>query len=283
MNKYEVIKKYVSYLIGMFLIGISFNMILLPNHYFSYNFLNLGIVSNNFIDPILAILFINIFVYLISYIFIEEKKRKEFILAILILPLSLYLTKYIPNLFEQIDKLQSILIGSVLCGYGYGLVYHFGMIVDGIDIIDHILSHNDSRLHKNFILLVNIILLFLCYLLFGFETSIYSVIIYFVIQNLSNHVNLGISDSKTFCIVTEKHKNIEKYITENLNENITIIDVEGGFSKEPKKMIMTVISTKDYYALKEKVQQMDKEAFITILDSYQVIAKKRPKKSNKTR
>ena len=280
MSKYEVIKKYFSYIIGLFLIGISFNMIFLPNQYFSFNFLSLGIISNNFIDPILIILFMNIFIYLLSYLFIEEKKKKEFIFFILVLPVMLYLTKDIPNFFNNVDKLQTILIGSVLTGYGYGLIYRFGLIVDGMDLLNYVLSKNDSGWHKYINLLLNITLLGVCYLLFGFEKAIYSSIIYFIVQNLSNHVNLGISDSKTFCIVTEKYKNIKKYITENLNENITIVDVEGGFSKEPKKMIMTVINTKDYYALREKVQELDNEAFITILDSYQVIAKKRPKKNN---
>ena len=44
----------------------------------------------------------------------------------------------------------------------------------------------------------------------------------------------------------------------------------SGFKKEKENVLMTVLPTKDYYKLKEGIQNIDQEAFFIITDSYEV-------------
>ena len=60
---------------------------------------------------------------------------------------------------------------------------------------------------------------------------------------------------------------------EELNHDLTEFDAEGGFTKKKNRVIMTVISSKDYYKVKEGIQLIDPKAFISVTDNYEVMNK----------
>ena len=90
---------------------------------------------------------------------------------------------------------------------------------------------------------------------------------------LSQKAKIGTGTSKTFFIITEKENEVKDYIMNELKHDLTEFDVKGGYSNNKNKIIMTVMDTKDYYALREGIKTIDKNAFISIIDSYEVINK----------
>ena len=60
---------------------------------------------------------------------------------------------------------------------------------------------------------------------------------------------------------------------EELKHDITLLEAKGGFTKKQNNILMTVISTKEYYELKEGIKEIDPNAFISITDSYEVLNK----------
>ena len=81
----------------------------------------------------------------------------------------------------------------------------------------------------------------------------------------------GISDSKMFFIITSREKEVKNFIMHDLKYELTVLDVKGGFTKRQNQIIMTVISTNDYYQLKEGIKIIDPKAFIAITDTYDVV------------
>ena len=84
---------------------------------------------------------------------------------------------------------------------------------------------------------------------------------------------VGASTSKTFFIISTEEENIKNYIIHELHHDLTEINVKGGFTSHKNKIIMTSIDTKDYFGLKEGILLIDPKAFISIVDSYEVINK----------
>ena len=99
---------------------------------------------------------------------------------------------------------------------------------------------------------------------------LYSILILYIISIMSDRILLGISDNKMFYILTDNEDEIKKYIIDELNHGVTTFKATGGFGKEKKSVIMTVLPTKDYYVLKEGIHKIDKEAFFIVTDSYEV-------------
>ena len=87
-------------------------------------------------------------------------------------------------------------------------------------------------------------------------------------------VILGISNNKAFYIITSEEKAIKEYIIEHLHHNVTIFDVKGGFLEKKRKVLLSVIPSREYYKVTEGIKAIDKEAFFVVTDSYEVIGGK---------
>ena len=84
---------------------------------------------------------------------------------------------------------------------------------------------------------------------------------------------VGASTSKTFFIITTEEESVKNYIIRELHHDLTEINVKGGFTSRKNKILMTSIDTKDYFGLKEGILLIDPKAFISIVDSYEVVNK----------
>ena len=51
---------------------------------------------------------------------------------------------------------------------------------------------------------------------------------------------------------------------------VTILETEGGYTKEKNNLLMCVVPNKDYYLFKEVVLEIDPHAFLVIHDCYEV-------------
>jgi len=87
-------------------------------------------------------------------------------------------------------------------------------------------------------------------------------------------VRFGINDSKMFYVITSKDKEVKNYIMHDLKYELTVLDVKGGFTKKKNQILLSVISTNDYYKLKEGIKIIDPNAFIAITDTYDVVNRK---------
>ena len=85
-----------------------------------------------------------------------------------------------------------------------------------------------------------------------------------------DRVLLGISQNKAFYIITDKEKEIKEYIIEELKHTVTTFDVKGGFLEDKRKVMLTVIPSREYYRLTEGIKKIDEKAFFVVTDSYQV-------------
>ena len=73
--------------------------------------------------------------------------------------------------------------------------------------------------------------------------------------------------------VTTKEKEVKDYIINELNHDLTEINIKGGYTNQKNKIIMTAVDTKEYFKLKEGLKIIDPKVFISIVDSYEVVNK----------
>jgi uncharacterized membrane-anchored protein YitT (DUF2179 family) len=139
-----------------------------------------------------------------------------------------------------------------------------------ISIINEILVKYRKVSVGKAILFINSIIILIGAIVSGWVTALYAIIVIYIISIITDKVVLGISQSKAFYIVTNKEEEVKDFILNNLSEGITIFDATGGYTNKSTKVLMCVISTKDYFKLKEGIYQIDKEAFFVVTDAYEV-------------
>lgn len=274
IQKKSYIKRFLSFLCGVFLLAISYNIFLAPNDLVPGGIGGLAIIINKLINinNSIIIMIFNLFLLILSYCLLGKEKTRATILGAILFPLFISLTQNINEIFK-IDTSQlllSAIFGGVLFGFGAGMIFKAGFTTGGTDIINQIISkYLKISIGKSMLISDGLIVLSSVFT-FGVTHLMYSIITLYIISLMSDRVILGISDSKAFYIITEKDEEVKEYILKYLNHGVTILKAKGGFKKENRNVLMCVLPTKDYFKLKSGLNEIDKDAFFVVTDAYEV-------------
>ena len=270
------LKKYIKIIIGCLLISLGVNLFIIPSKLVASGIIGISNILNydyGLNIPVLLFI-INFWTLWLVYMVYDVKGLKKYLLPALLIPLFIYLTSFIHiNLSNEVEELLIALFGGLIMGYGYAFLYKEGYKVGSINILEDMFNDFNEKNTRWISRGFDFLLIFLTLQNYGLEQTLYSVIVIVIIRYLTTKATIGISDSKAFYIITTKEKDVRRYLLEELKYDFTVFDVEGGYSKRKNKIIMTVIPTKDYFRLKEGIKLIDKNAFISITDNYEVLNK----------
>lgn len=268
-------KKWINFLIGIFIVAFSFNLFCVPNNLASSGIGGLSIVVGNFIDidKSLFVGVINIFLIIISYIFLGKDNTYKTIVGSLVYPIFLKITSFLTAYIDltSVDLLIKAVMGGIVTGYGLGLVFKSGYTTGGTDIIEAILCKYLKLSMDRAIILVDGIVVILSGLVFGLEHLIYALVLLIFQSIYSNQFMLGLKEDKILYINSKKSKEIMEFLKETYNYGITILNSKGGFSKKEKQLLVVAIRYNFYLEIKEAVLLIDPKAFITVCSSYETI------------
>ena len=267
------IKKYCTVTLGIFLVAIAFNLFLTPYNFASNGVSGLSIIVKRFtgISEGTFILASNIILIGISYNFLGWEKTKHSIIGSILFPIFVSITSPITNfiVIENMDLLIISLLGGVISGVGYGLVYQNDYTTGGTDILNQLMEKYCKVPMGKSIIYVDGMVVVLGFITFGFTTMLYSMIVLFLISELSNRTMLKINHNQILFIQSKKIEEIKTLLTKEFTYDVTLLNTTGGYSKEKRKTLFCAISKKDYYMIKESILLIDKNAFITVVTAYE--------------
>ena len=110
-------------------------------------------------------------------------------------------------------------------------------------------------------------------LAFGMETGLFSLFGLFLKSYMVDLVMDNLRTYKVFQIITANPDPICKYIMEKLHHSATIMEGQGSFTHEQRKVIMTVINRSQAIRLQTFVRATDPHSFITITSSSEIVGK----------
>lgn len=269
------IKHYGVIILGILLIALSYNLFFSPYQFDTGGISGLSIALNKIFifDESLFILTANMILLIISYIVLGKEMTKNTILGSLLLPVFIKITENINNwiIIENLDKLIIAILGGVLSGIGYGLLFKNNFTSGGTDILNQIaLKKFKIPLNKSMMYIDGVIVLFGGFVL-GIESMIYSIIALQIISTLSNKTMFGINKNKVFYIETSKYHEVLNYLTKELEYDVTIFDAQGGYTNKSKKLILCSIKTIDYYKVKTGLEIIDPNIFVVITENYELL------------
>ena len=262
-------------LCGLLISSFAFNLFFVPNNIVVGGISGLSLIIKEYfhIKPSLFISIASVFLIIISFIFLGKEKTLNTLVVVIIYPIFIEATSKITihiNL-ETSSLLLTIIFGGALDGLAAGLILKEGFSAGGTQIITQIMH---KYLHMSIgksSLIVNSLIIITAIFTFGLTKSMYAVIALYISTTITDRVILGISNNKSFYIITDKEEEVCEFIIQNLHHSVTIINAKGGYSNKNKKLLLCVIPTKEYFLVKEVVLEIDKNAFFLITDSYEAI------------
>lgn len=271
--KKDRLKRYSTFLLGLFLVSVSFNLFLLPCNLI-YGVSGVGVILNKLyqLDPSMIIFASSLILLVLSFFLLGKEKTMSSVIGSLLYPVIVKLTvplvSYITLNID--DTLVLTIFGAVISGFGYGLIFKSGFTTGGTDILNQIFAKYFKISIGNAMFFTDgFIILFGAFAL-GWDVLMYSIILLYIISIMTDKVILGISESKAFYIITDHETAVKKFITQYLSHGVTVLEGRGGFTGNNKKVIMCIIPTKEYYVAKEGIHSIDENAFFVVTDAYEV-------------
>ena len=275
VNKKNVFKRYLMLLTGCLIVAFSFNLFFLRYNIVCFGVSGISIVLAEFgINPSIFIMVANIVLIIISYFFLGIEDVKNQIVGALIYPVFVELTLKITDLID-LGNLEFIIIavmGGILAGIGYGLIYKSGYSTGGTDVIGNLICKYSKISMGNAMMFVNVSIIVIGKLVFSWKIVMYAIVVAYLISVATDKILLGISNSKAFYIVVSKDKDdiVRDFLTSLDGVGSTIIDASGGYSNDKQTLILAVAPTKMYFIIKEGLREIDKNIFYLVCDSYEV-------------
>lgn len=266
------LKRFISFIIGLMLMAISYNLFTRKCNLI-YGVGGIGIILEEMygLNPALVVLFCNLILLLMSFIFLGKEQTRNTILGSLLYPLFIKITEPLINVsLGNVEVILITLCGSLIMGIGLGLVFKAGYTSGGTDILNQIVSKYAKMSVGTSMYFTDFLVILASIFVFGFSTFVYSVLSLYIISLIMDKVIIGISSSKAFYIITENETAIKRFITQNLSHGVTILEARGGYTGNMEKVIMCIVPTKEYYVFKEGIKMIDKNAFFIVTDAYEV-------------
>ncbi len=271
MNKkkhqiFKQIKKYLLLLLGSFVAAVGLEIFLIPNH-----IIDGGIVGISIITSILSGIPIGVFTFLLNvpFLFIGYKQiGKTFVItslfSITAFSLFTFILHPIPGLTN--DILLATVFGGIILGAGVGLILRYGGSLDGTEIIAIILCKRAMFSVGQIVMMFNVIIFLCAALVLGWDRALYSMLAYFVAHKAVDIVMEGFDEAKAVMIISTNADEIADAINARLGRGVTFLEARGGYSKDKKQVIYSVISRLEISKLVSIVNDKDENAFVTIND-----------------
>lgn len=250
--------------LGMILSSIGINCLLSPAGLLGGGVNGMAVIVNKLlkINVGVSIFLLNIPIYMLGFKYLDKK-------FCLVSMMNTMLFSFVLGITQQVeiplnDILLQTVFGGVLTGVGYGLVFKSETTLGGIDILGTILKQNLNIPLKVTSLSVNVCVVILGSVLFGVRPAMYTLISMYVSANIMSVVKDAMDKKESIMLISDKSTEIADAIMKDLSRGVTFIEAEGAYSGEKKKIIYSIVSSREIPRIKNIALSYDEKAFMSI-------------------
>ena len=264
--------RYIMMIIGAAIYTYGLDVFLVPNYLIDGGVVGIALMASKLSDISFSILvmLINLPFLYVGYMQIGKSFTISTLFAIACISVFSAFMHQIPPLVH--DPLLAAVFGGIILGLGVGIIIRNGGSLDGSEIVAIIFDKKSSFSVGEIVMFLNFFILGAAGFVYDWNSAMYSLIAYFIAYKMIDITITGLDESKGVMIITdaENSKNLADALNANLNRGVTIMYGEGGYLKQPKHVLYSVVTRLEIMRLKNTVYEVDPSAFITIQDVHDV-------------
>lgn len=275
MKNKGVVKDYVIITISMFVVSAAIYYLMMPNGFVIGSLSGVIMVLAHFIPLKVSTmtLIANVVLLIVGYIFIGKDFGTKTVVTSLMLPFYLRIfetvTPNVPSLTD--DMLVNMLCHVLVISFGQAILFNANASSGGLDVIAKLLNkYFHIEIGKSLTIA-------------GFVTASTSILVYdrktLVISLLGTYLSGLVLDSfidgfhirKRVCILSEKYREMQKFIVEELHRGATLYPAFGGLDNKERTEVVTILEKNEYAKLLAYIHETDPTAFVTVSTVGEVI------------
>lgn len=270
------LKEFLLINIGIIMVACGMYFFLMNNNLATGGANGLAIVINHFIPKVpvgIIMIVINIVLFIVAFIFIGSSFGVKTIYASFGISFAVLILEKTVNLKGSLtgDILLELIFGILISGAGMGIVFNQNASTGGTDIIAKILN---KFFHINLgkaVLLSDLSITVAAAFAFGIKMSMYAMLGVIINGFVIDAVLEGINMCKEVTIVSKEYEKINEFIIKDLDRCSTFYNGRGGFTNKEKNILVVVIGRREVGKLKHYINEVDKDAFITVSNICEVL------------
>ncbi len=263
--------EYLHILVGAAIVGLSFNLFLLPNEIASGGTSGIStIMSAKFgFEPAFVQWAFNIPLFIAGVILLGRQFGVKTLVGTVFLPFVIYMTNDLEP--WTTDPLLASIIGGMGVGLGLGIVFRGRASTGGTDLAAQILhKYTHISLGKCVAFIDGLIVISAAYV-FDIEKGIYALIGLYATSKTIDLIQVGAGRSKMTMIISEDERAIRKAIFEKIDRGVTELTAKGGYTDSERPVLMCVVDQTQFTKLKQVVKDIDPHAFVVVMDASEVL------------
>ncbi len=261
--------------VGSVLFSMAMNMFLLPAGIVLGGMTGISTVLNIFFGaPVgITIILLNIPLIIANTRIFGREFLKRTLIGLVATSLSIDLLAFFP--IPELDPLICAILGGVCMGAGCGTLISRGYTTGGTDLIACLVRQKWRSVSTGNVIMITDFVIILGAALFtrSLDGLFYSIVCTFASGKVMDNMISGSRRAGQAFIVTSRGRELTALIFERLFRGVTVIDAVGGYTGEPKQLLMCVVSRREIYLLKQIVAECDRRAFVIIADASEVSGK----------
>ena len=272
--------------LGLLIVALGVHFFKTPNHFAIGGTTGVSIILSAFFPQLNVGTFmfiINALLIVVGFIFLGKNFTVGTIYSSMALSLIFWVGEVLVPITKPLtdDKFLELCFAVILPALGSGIVFNLGASTGGTDIVAMILSKHTSLeigkalLVSDFVITIAAGLTYSAAagLTYDIPTALYCVLGLLFKALLLDNVIESINIRKLVTIVSKESKAIEAFIIGELHRGATISQACGAYTGECREVITTVLNRRQAVALRNYIRTVDKDAFITIVNSSETVGK----------
>ena len=167
-----------------------------------------------------------------------------------------------------VDPILASFYGGLIAGAGIGIVLKTGASTGGMDIPPLIINKLTGIKLSTLVLITDFLTVLLGLFVYDLSAVLLGLVSVFMTSvAISKVLTINGTVSKAVQIISVKYEDILKEIDVQLERGATLLQGYGSYTGEEKRIILCVVSERQYGTLIEIVKEIDPSAFIITTDA----------------
>lgn len=261
-------KETASIALGSFIVALGTYYFMVPENLATGGVTGLSIVLSHYLPiPVSLTNFVlNIILLIVGFILLGREFGGKTILSVIFLSVFMALMEFMHPAIKPVtdQTLLNLICGIVISAMGLSIVFNQNASTGGTDILAKLFNKYFNLDMGKGLMAADIAVVVLAFFTYGIQTGIVSAFGWFLNGIVVNYFIDGFSVKNEVVIISRHPNEIKKYIFEKLDRGVTVYKADGGYTNEKKDIIVTILERKEYFILKNKIKEIDPEAFVIV-------------------
>ena len=254
---------------GTFLLAVSVEMFIIPYNILSGGVAGIAVALEPFfhIDKTIFANVLTIGFFLMGLVILGKQFVLDSLLSTILYPVFTTLCHFIVPATNVPPAVASIYAG-ILGGIGIGLVMSTGASTGGVDIPTMILAKVFHVRISYMVMIVDGCTVLLGIMAYSVDAALIGLLSVFASSFAVGRVlYAGQGHAKNVTIISPKWPEITSTIQRELDRGVTLLDGTGGYSGMHTKVVLCVVSERQYGKLLDIIHEFDDKAFVITTDA----------------